>query len=311
VRRAGLRCAALLGGLALGAGCRPSLDDRPWLITRLQTVGWTAEPPEAPPGGVVSLQVVALEPAGAPDTAATTWTLCRAPKPLSEERVVAAACLDTAPPDATGDPVQVTIPSDACALFGPDVPQPAPGAPPTRPHDADATGGYYQPLTIALGASLAVGLQRITCGLPGASLAAALAFRDAYRTNQNPIISALDFTAADGAPVDPGNVTAGERVTISAGWPAGSAEGFPIFDAESGSVLVSQEALRADWYVTGGTLDRAAAEITDAATLFTATAWTAPVDAEPTTVQLVLMLRDSRGGSAAARATLTVAPAGP
>ena len=55
------------------------------------------------------------------------------PKPVDEARVVSPGCLSLAAPDAVGDPVTLTLPTDACRLFGPDVAQPAPGAPPTRP----------------------------------------------------------------------------------------------------------------------------------------------------------------------------------
>src|SRR5262249_28587343 len=82
-----------------------------------------------------TLQVIALDPtgpAGPPDAAGTSWTFCRTPKPLGENRVVAPDCLAPAPADAVGSPVEVALPADACRLFGPSPPQPAPGAPPTR-----------------------------------------------------------------------------------------------------------------------------------------------------------------------------------
>ena len=36
---------------AVAAGCRPSLDDRPWLVTTPQILGVEAQPPEVAPGG--------------------------------------------------------------------------------------------------------------------------------------------------------------------------------------------------------------------------------------------------------------------
>jgi hypothetical protein len=223
----------VLVAFASGLACRPTLDDRPWLVTSLQIVGWRADPPEVAPGGNVSLRVVAMDPAGAPDTAATSWSLCRTEKPLAESRIVAPDCLTPTAADAVGDPVQMVIPTDACRNFGPDTPQPAAGAPPTRPHDPDATGGYYQPLTVSLAPALAVGLERITCDLPDASLAISAAFQSGYLPNQNPTISGLNFTI-DGASVDPTAIPPGARVTMEATWPAGAIETFPVFDPGSG-----------------------------------------------------------------------------
>jgi hypothetical protein len=305
-RTAGLSVSAL-AGLALILGCRPALDDRPWLVSALRIVGWKAEPPEAAPGAVVSLRVIALDPAGPPDTSAAAWTLCRAPKPLAEDRVVASVCLGAGAPDAVGDPVQLAIPTDACRLFGPDPAQPAPGAPATRPRDPDDTGGYYQPLEIALLPALAVGLERVTCGLPDASLAAARAFQGAYHPNQNPALSGLTFSV-DGLPVDATAVPGGARVTVQATWAPGAAETFPVFDRASGAVVETQETLVASWWVTAGQLDPPATAIADAGQVFAATTWTAPQG--PATAEIAVILRDSRGGSDTARAVLTVVAGG-
>jgi hypothetical protein len=56
--------------------------------------------------------------------------------------------------------------------------------------------------------------------------------------------------------------------------------------------------------VTGGVLDHPATVLTDPAAVSAATAWTAP--AGPARIELALILRDSRGGSDIARATLSV-----
>ncbi len=291
---------------AVGAGCSPSLDDRPWLITRPTIVGWKAEPPEVAPGASVELEAVVLDPAAAADPTATAWTLCHTPKPPAENRVAAVDCVaPAAPPDAVGDPASIAIPTDVCRVFGPDVPQPLPGQPTTRARDADATGGYFQPVTVAVSGALAIGLERVTCDLPEASLADARAFHAAYHANQNPKLVGLDFAAADGSPIDPGAIPAGSRITIQATWLDGAIETFPVFDRQSRAIVDTAETLTASWYVTGGILGQAATPITDAATLSAATGWTAPAGAA--TVELALILRDSRGGSDTARATLAVA----
>jgi hypothetical protein len=200
--------------------------------------------------------------------------------------------------------VSIAIPTDACRLFGPDVPQPPPGQPTTRARDADATGGYFQPVTVVVGGALAIGLERIACDLPEASLADARAFQAAYHANQNPSLVGLGITAADGGAIDPGAVPAGSRVAIRATWLDGAIETFPVFDRQSRAIVTTAETLTASWYATGGELDQPATTITDPATLSAATGWTAPGGA--TTVELALILRDSRGGSDIARATLTI-----
>ena len=59
------------------------------------------------------------------------------------------------------------------------------------------TGGYFQPVTVAVGGALAIGLERVTCDLPEASLADARAFQAAYHPNQNPSLVGLSFAAGD------------------------------------------------------------------------------------------------------------------
>jgi hypothetical protein len=294
-----------LAGLALafGASCQPTLDDRPWLVTRTQVVGLKASPPEVRPGTDVTFEIVAIDPAGSVDASPTNWTFCSTPKPPAEANVVARGCLTPSSPDATGNPVSLTIPTDACELFGPDTPQPAPGEPAARPADPDATGGYYQPLTIQLAGSLAVGLERVTCDLPQASLTAARAFQAAYQANTSPMIAALAMTVY-GADVDPAAVPARAPVEITVSWPAGSAESFALFDRTSATVVEARETLTTSWFVTAGGLDRAASETADPTVLSAGATWTAPEEAG--TVQFAVTLRDSRGGMDAIATTVVV-----
>jgi hypothetical protein len=295
--------ALVLVAVAAAAGCRPSLDDRPWLVTTLQILGVKADPPEVAPGGAVTMEVVALDPTSAVDPSATAWTLCRAPKPLGESRVVAPDCLMPAAADVVGSPATLTIPPDACQVFGPNTPQPAPGAPPTRPRDPDATGGYFQPATVVLDGAIAVALERVTCGLPDASLDVVRAYQAAYRPNQNPIIAAITLTV-DGAAADPSSIAPGARVAVAVSWAPGSAETFPVFDRASSTLVDTTEVLSASWYVTAGDLDRAVAEVVDPGLLSAATTWTVP--GVVTTAQILVVLRDSRGGVDSARATINV-----
>src|SRR5262249_26926159 len=82
VNRARLYTAGACGAL-LALGCRPALDDRPWLVTAPAILGWKAEPPEAPPGAEVTLELIALDPIGGAGTAAS-WRLCPTPPRLDE-----------------------------------------------------------------------------------------------------------------------------------------------------------------------------------------------------------------------------------
>jgi hypothetical protein len=157
---------------------------------------------------------------------------------------------------------------------------------------------------VAVGGALAIGLERVICDLPEASLAEARAFQSAYHVNHNPTLVGLSFTATDGSPIDPAAISAGAAITIQATWTAGAIETFPVFDRQSRTIVDTAETLNASWYVTGGELGQPATTITDITAVAAATGWTAPASA--TTVELALILRDSRGGSDIARATLSV-----
>lgn len=301
----------LIVGALLGGACQPTLDDRPWLVRSLELVGWKAEPAEARPGTSVTFQVAALDPAGAADGTGTAWSFCHVPKPVDEARVVSPRCLSPAAPDAVGDPVTLAVPIDACALYGPDVAQPAPGSPPTRPRDPDDSGGYFQPLTLALGSALAVGLMRVTCDLPDASLQVARAFQAAYQPNQNPTIVGLsaDGAAASSSTDVPGALVAGSSVRLQASWAAGSRETYARYDRAIGMVVADTETLVASWYVTGGTLDAPVVSVTDPVTASVAASWHVPATTGP--LQVTFTLRDSRGGSDFATASFVVEPGPP
>jgi hypothetical protein len=282
--------------------CRPTLDDRPWLARAPQIIGWKTEPAEALPGASITLRAGILDPTETLDAESTAWAFCHAPKPIDEDRIVPPSCLETTAADAIGNPVTLTLPSDACQIYGPDAAQPMPGAPTTRPRDPDATGGYYQPVTIVLGDALAVGLARVTCDLPDASLQAARAFQDAYHVNQNPTVTAVSFTS-DGVPADPGALVPNTTVRVEATWAAGAVETYALFDRATGAVAQTTETLTASWHVTGGGLDAPTGFIADPSVLSAATTWRLP--AAPATLRLGFVLRDSRGGSDLVFASVT------
>ena len=137
-----------------------------------------------------------------------------------------------------GAQVTLTIPSNACALHGPDTPPTKMGEPPLRPRDADVTGGYYQPVSVEVPAAagdagLGFVLERIGCNLPNVSLDVVQAFQKRYQPNINPALAGLTVQGAAASPVVEGTapvplvVGANTIVTMEAAWTAASARSFP------------------------------------------------------------------------------------
>jgi hypothetical protein len=272
-----MACAVAGGG---GTACRPDFGERASLVTTARVLAVRAEPPEAPQGGAMTLTPLVASPDGTVASPAIGWAFCATAKPLAENDVVGADCLaDAIRPIATGAQVEATLPTDACALFGPE---PPPGA---RPRDADVTGGFYQPVRAQLGAEPAIARLRVSCNLGGVAAEAAADFKARYHANQNPKL-ALDV---------PKTVAPGARVTLHASWRPEDAEAFVAFDASSQTVQDRREAMRVSWFVSGGALDtdRTGRDEGDLATT-TDDGFTAP--GTPGTVHVWLVLRDSRGG---------------
>ncbi|HEX2691338.1 MAG TPA: hypothetical protein VHN14_32215 [Kofleriaceae bacterium] len=94
-------------------------------------------------------------------------------------------------------------------MFGPETP---PGN--FRPRDADATGGYYQPVRVDVDGLLALGLSRITCKLATAPSAVAHEYDVSYVANQNPTLYPPVLTS----------VAPSADVMLTASWSADSAE---------------------------------------------------------------------------------------
>jgi len=79
---------------------------------------------------------------------------------------------------------------------------------------------------------------------------------------------------------------------------------FRNFDRGANELLDAREVLTVSWYVTSGALDRAAERIEDPSVLSARMTWTAPPLAGP--AEIVVVLRDSRGGTDAARVPIQV-----
>ena len=198
--------------------------------------------------------------------------------------------------------ITATIPVDACSIFGPTPPPPAPGEAPRRPHDPDVSGGFYQPIRALARPGApdqlvpAIGLTRITCDLANAPLDVVRDYRARYAANTNPVIVEVVAVAPGetSAGALPRTLPANADVQLLVRWTPDSAETYPVFDPRTRTLVDHREAIRASWFVSGGEL---AADHTgrteDDPETFATNVWTTPA-AGP--AHLWVVVRDARGG---------------
>ncbi|MEZ4470348.1 MAG: hypothetical protein R3F60_06020 [bacterium] len=260
----------MLALLALAAGCAPAFEDDPGRVDAPRVLAVRAEPAERAPGEPVTLTALVAAPAGeAADAPRLAW--CATPRPIAEGRVAAEPCLDGS---ALADGPPTTVPTDACARFGSE-PAPAPDRSP-RPADPDATGGYYQPVQVALADEpAAVGRVRLRCALAAAPAPVAARFAREAPRNENPVLAAAPLAEVDGA----------WALAATADAP----EGYLRYDRARADLVAATEIHEATWYATAGELTVADAAAGAHHARFR------PADG-PATVWLVL--RDDRGGVA-------------
>jgi hypothetical protein len=323
----------LLPFLALLLACDPAGDDRPWFVDAPRLLAVRSEPAEAPPGGTVQLTAFTLGPFG-PTGDALRWGRCARRKPLTELGPVDPACLREQPeawiPLGEAPGVPLSLPPDACRLFGPDRPDPKPGEPAGRPVDPDTSGGYYQPFAVALGSAPSAGFTRLRCDLSGATQQAVISFGRLYRPNENPAIEAFSLTSGGVTQeASPGGealaVPRGQPIAVQVRWRAcpstpvcgdgvcspgediaacledcqplrgcSGAEPYALYDPSSQQVTVTREALRVSWYATGGAFASGATGPATPEDTSAANSWTAPT--APGDGWLAAVLRDERGG---------------
>jgi len=264
--------------------CDEALDQRLAIINEPRVLAVISEPAEAKPGATVAYQAIVASPAG-PLVVEPSWAFCLASKPPTEDNAVSTGCLDESQlaPLGTAATVTGTLPVDACMRFGPDTPGMN-----FRPRDPDPTGGYYQPLRVDAGIDLdlAFGFSRITCNLPTAPADIAFEYRQSYAANVNPTLDPVDLLEAP----------ANSDVTLTASWPAESAESYLWFDPLRQRLVLRNESMRVSWFATDGKLavDASAVAEGSSSTMVTTT-WHTP---GPGTAHLWFVLRDSRGGVA-------------
>jgi hypothetical protein len=313
---------AAIGAAALAAGCKPNLGAPPSLVTGPRILAIRGMPAEASESASVTYDALAVTTDGTVPAPAIGWAQCLAPNPPASGNDVSSACLNI-PDDAGPAPTfTAALPANDCMLFGPETPPPMKGQPPTRPADADTTGGYYQPIRALWTADtgeqpLAFALERILCRLANAPVDAAGEYAANYLPNDNPQLTdlVLDpagaatpiFTAGQTAPAAPGTVGAGQTVTLQTDWSPDSAQTFLVWDVVSLSLVMQTESLRVSWFATAGEFahDATGRGVTETET-FTQNTWTAPATAGP--VHLWIVLRDDRGGIDFGQAEIDVSP---
>lgn len=269
--------------LVLLAGCNTTLDQRTAIVDEPRVLAVRSEPAEAKPGASVSYTAV-LASLDGPLQVQPHWAFCTSPKPPTEDNAASVPCIAGEALIDLGMTPAGTLPSDGCIRFGPDTP---PGG--FRPRDPDPSGGYYQPVRVDVDDLLAIGLTRITCNLPTAPADVAFDYTQRYVANKNPTLDAITIT----------EVAANSEVTLTASWPAESAEEFLYYDTQSQALVTRRELMRLSWFATGGRLE------VDASTGDTnvTTTWHTP-SAGP--AWLWFVLRDSRGGIAVQSAKILV-----
>jgi hypothetical protein len=233
---AGLGLSLALG--AISTGCQPEFDDRASFVGALRVLAVRSEPADAAPSTTIQYTALVGDTSGTRTDVPIEWAFCTLPKPVSETNDINVVCFRNGsfvkPFSAAGQSVSAdipTFPDNACNQFGPDLPN-IPGQPPGRPADPDSTGGYYQPVRLAVNRvdhfDFTVAETRLVCNLPGATAEVLLAFQKRYRPNQNPeIATVLAQTSAGDVELtseelgDSGLFVApGTAVRLTANWPA-------------------------------------------------------------------------------------------
>jgi hypothetical protein len=325
---------ALAGVVTSSAGCKPDLGEPISAISKTRILAVRGTPPEAKEGAPVTFDVLAVDADGTIAAPQAMWAVCQEPRPPSETNSVAAACLtieDQAGPSPTfqGAPT-ASDPNDpntdgACNIFGPIQPKADPTA---RPRDPDITGGFYQPVRVAVPDSdgmrlFGFDLERVQCPLANAPVDLVIAFNNpetGYKSNKNPTLGSVAVTPAGGDRVDvpltvPGSAPApaaltvapDQHVALEVGWPEDAVETFLVYDRQAVTLVNQREAVTVSWFASDGQFDHDVTGIASEDPSLTVTnGWKAPDEAK--LVHLWVVLRDSRGGIDFTELAVNVAP---
>jgi hypothetical protein len=259
-----LLLAGCVDGAASSAGVGSTVE-APRILTVL------SDPAEGAPGDMVRLEAIV---AGA---ATVSWSMCSTPRAAVDNTAVSPTCARTAEGPSLGDTLALVtrIPADACRSFGSETPAG------TMPNAPDATGGYYQPVRVALGAELTVARLRIQCQLAAAPIDVVREFNTRYVRNVAPVI--LESAYLDGT----------LRVELT------PPESYLRYDATRGRLETALEQQTVSWFVSAGEV---VPQLSDVHGTVAEAVWTAPSDAED--AQLWIIARDDRGATTALSRTL-------
>jgi hypothetical protein len=269
--------------------CQAKFERRPSVLDRPRVLAIGMDPPEAAVGKSVRLTALIAGPEGK-ITSAVAWSLCTQRPQVAGYNAIAEGCLDgsSAPqpqpqPMATGDGLEIVVPKNACAVFGSEPPPGSGNEAPIRPFDADATGGYYQPLVVALGEARGTSGIRLSCSLFQATAETARAFRERYVPNTNPTLRDV---------VIPERIERNQAVTFRVR--TNAPESYVAYDPVRSVLVERTERLDLSWYVTKGALrddTSIAGSDSDAENTYVA-------PNESGIVHVFVVLRDERGGIA-------------
>ena len=142
---------------ARSSRCKPNLDETVSLVTEPRVLGVQATPAEGAPSASVTFTALVVDDNGPIANAAIAWDFCDARNPLANLGPVSPECLEPGDvnlvPLGSGPVASGAIPAIACRQFGPEVPEVMGNETPGRPVDPDATGGYYQPVSLFIPSS--------------------------------------------------------------------------------------------------------------------------------------------------------------
>jgi hypothetical protein len=315
-------------------GCVPDFDEDLSRLTEPRLLALRTTPAEAKVGAETEIEALIAVPEGqaTPDL---EFGLCLARKPLTQLGPVNEECLALNPPQTVlvplgkGASTTLTVPEEACRLFGPLQPPPEGGKPSGRAVDPDITGGFYQPFVARLGDEPSVGAVRLDCDLGGVGRDQAVRYRQQYRRNENPRLSRVAPVGGDA--LDDAvttQVRVGSRLTLSAEWEAcpsssrcgdgfctadedasscaedcttphgcGGAERYVWYDAAKREVTPRREGITVAWFASRGHFDEeqtGASEAEAASASGTQNTWV--LGSQPGPATLWLVIRDTRGG---------------
>ncbi|HEY3817928.1 MAG TPA: hypothetical protein VGL81_12190 [Polyangiaceae bacterium] len=214
--------------------CKPDLDETVSIVTQERVLGVQATPAEGAPSANATFTALVVDDHGPVASPSIAWDFCEARNPLANLGPVSPECLEQGDPNlvplGSGPTASGAIPAVACRQFGPEVPEVMGNETPGRPVDPDATGGYYQPVSLFIptpsGPTSALYQTRISCGLAEGSSDVANDFLARYHMNANPAVASLVVLGAGGAPLamDPGgagnSVAVGQTVALEVAWAA-------------------------------------------------------------------------------------------